>query len=519
MCVAAFAAASVSAAPPMLVATSPHFKIYAAESEADLRARATGLERYDAVLHHLTETKDADDVVPLTIYVVPYQEDVGHGSSILGYYSPTAAGPFAVAPRKLDGIYMDPIPRIVLFHEYAHHFMLQNFPTLYSPWFVEGFAEFYSTTEVSGNTATVGKPEPLRINDLMRYWTSPLASLIAPGDNALTEGQTYQLYARAWLLVHYLTLSKSRGGQIEAYLRARSGGQTEEQSFQTAFHISIAGMDGELKTYFASHQLPFVAFDVPTSGEVDVRAATAGEIAVTKLIPRLRGLQGQQEALTGPKSSIADRLFFRHASESLAADARSAGRKCPDDGAMQELVAESELLAGELDPAAASATEALRLAPSDSRANLVLAAVAIAKGPSGDQQALSAARKDIVTANRASPNDPMPLIAYYQSFADHGAAAPAIAIKGLERAQQLAPQDQDLRIMLAKEEIALKRYSMAADLLRPVALSPHAGAHRDAAQALLKSLPVAQEQAPPPVTGDGAQQPPSAAKAASGPSN
>ena len=272
----ALAAVAARASPPMLIATSPHFTIYAAESEAELRARASDLERYSAILHRLTQTKDTGDVVPLTIYVMADQESVNGGAWVLGYYAPIAAGPYAVVPRKLSGMRIATGPQIVLFHEYAHHFMLQNFPKLYSPWFVEGFAEFYSTTEFAGSTAMVGKPEPLRTHTLIAGSEVPLARLLLPGKIPLDFAQRDQLYARAWLLVHYLTLSKARGGQIEVYLKARSSGQTEEQAFEAAFHTSIPDMDKELKAYFAPRQLSYITLEIPGSEAVAIRPATSG---------------------------------------------------------------------------------------------------------------------------------------------------------------------------------------------------------------------------------------------------
>jgi hypothetical protein len=488
-------------AAPMLVASSSHFRIFSNQSDAQLRSFAGQLERYDALLHHITGIQDDTSVPPLTIYVVTDPSDVGMGSNILGYYASFAAGPFAVVPRKVYGISTAGVPQIVLFHEYAHHFMLQNFPALYSPWFVEGFAEFYSTTQITDTGANIGQPEPLRINDLMLNWTTSLPYLLAPGDKALTVAQTSELYARAWLLVHYLTLSSRRGGQISAYLKARSGGMGEEAAFQAAFHVSIQDMDKELRTYFAPHQLPYAAVDAPASGVVSVRPASAGEVALTKLVPRLRWLQNDEDWLATSKPGIADKISVEHHADQLAADARVAGRKQPDDMALQTIVAECELAAGQMDAARETASAILKVQPGDARAHLALGMAIIAGAKPGDMSAVLDGRKEIVAANRAAPDDPMPLIAYYRSFADHGLQPTALAVQGLERAQQLAPQDEQVRLMLAREEIALKRYRAAATLLRPVAFAPHPGPRRDEAQKLLASLPDEHEQAPPAVAG------------------
>lgn len=359
-----------SAAPPMLIATSPHFTIYAAQKEADLRRFAENLESYDAVLRRLTGGRADDaDVVPLTIYMRADQTAVDAGWGTLGYYLPSAAGTLAVVPAKVRGIQLNSVPQIVLFHEYAHHFMLQNFPALYSPWFVEGAAEFYSTVEFAGDKALVGKPEPLRVGTLMGNQRTTLKYLLSPSKKGLTAQQTDELYARSWLLVHYLTLSAARSGQIDKYLSARGRGASEEQAFQTAFGTSIQAMDAELRRYFAPRSLSYATVDLPRAGAVSIRAASDGDVALARLVPELRNLQARKDALTAYKSSISARQAVELYSARLAADARSAARKMPGDAGVQEILAESLLLAGKPEEARAAADAAVKLKPGSARAS------------------------------------------------------------------------------------------------------------------------------------------------------
>ena len=55
------------------------------------------------------------------------------GETVAGFYAARDEDIFAVALR--GGMGDD-----VLLHEYAHHFMMQNFASTYPAWFVEGFA-------------------------------------------------------------------------------------------------------------------------------------------------------------------------------------------------------------------------------------------------------------------------------------------------------------------------------------------------------------------------------------------
>lgn len=491
----ALVSSAASAAPEMRVAKTPHFTIYAGMTQADIRRFAQQLEDYDAVLRKLTGIAPDTPPVPLTLYVRPDARDDDFGYGVLGLYRPVAAGPLALVPLRVYGFatdgtsLMDGVARIVLFHEYAHHFVLQHFPALYSPWFVEGIAEFYSTVELTETQAILGKPEPLRIGTLARQ-IADLRLLLVPSDKGLNGSQTSELYARAWLLVHYLTLSKQRGGQINTYIRTRNSGASEDKAFQVAFGTTIPAMDNELQAYFKARSLSFAVIDRPrVSPEIEVRDATAGEIALARIVPRLRMMQSAEEGLTAYKTSRVTRNRVEHFAGRLALDARAMGRKLPDDAQVQTIVAEAQLVADREEDARAAATRALQLDPKNARAQLVMARLALGALQPGDTAGVAAARKMIVAANRAAPDDPLPLAAYYQSFADYKLTPTRNAVDGLERAFELAPQDDKLRMLVATEAVAAKNYTRAAELLRPVAFDPHPGPRRDQAQKLLAALP------------------------------
>ena len=75
------------------------------------------------------------------------------------------AGAIAVVPRNTgtDGVFTG---QLVLFHEYAHHFMLQYAPAAYPAWYVEGFAEVVSTAsfERKGANACLGVTQRPRMH-------------------------------------------------------------------------------------------------------------------------------------------------------------------------------------------------------------------------------------------------------------------------------------------------------------------------------------------------------------------
>jgi cytochrome c-type biogenesis protein CcmH/NrfG len=96
-----------------------------------------------------------------------------------------------------------------------------------------------------------------------------------------------------------------------------------------------------------------------------------------------------------------------------------------------------------------------------------------------------AIRSLIVKANRASPNNPYPLWAYYRWHAKSGTPVTPTAIDGLRRALELAPQVVDLRFALAQQEFKDGHDAAARDALLPLLNDPHSAKLRAAAQAML----------------------------------
>jgi hypothetical protein len=109
-------------------AESKHFVIYSDGSEKDLRRYAERLEAVHWLMKAATAVDDNSRIVKVRVYLVPDVQDVKRlygapGSDVAGFYNPGTSGAIAVVPRYTgDGEFTG---QLVLFHEYAHHFMLQ----------------------------------------------------------------------------------------------------------------------------------------------------------------------------------------------------------------------------------------------------------------------------------------------------------------------------------------------------------------------------------------------------------
>ncbi len=148
----------------------------------------------------------------------------------------------------------------LIYHEYYHYVIRCNNPET-PPWMSEGLAEFYSTFEVDpvSGRCNIGRPIDNHILWLRGEKPLPLEQVIPDVEarkvlNGKDRRRIALFYAESWALVHYLMISQEtkRQPQLKDYLAAIRKGLPAEQAFQTAFHMTFADMQQELKTYIAN---------------------------------------------------------------------------------------------------------------------------------------------------------------------------------------------------------------------------------------------------------------------------
>lgn len=457
---------------------SPHFIVYGNASPEKLRKFTERVERFDAVLRKFTALDPARETPNrLTIFVVPgisdVQRQIGKDKgNVAGFYTPVLTGPIAVIPASLNSGDSNRLQAdTVLFHEYVHHFMLQYFPVAYPPWYVEGFAEYWSTTEFKDNgDISFGLPARFRFYNLVVGPPFPLKRMFAPDMGRLNDEETGRFYAWSWLLTHYLNLSPDRKGQLDTYLKAFAEGKSPADAAQQAFG-SLDTLQSDLVRYRDRRSMGYMtvkALELPTA-KTTVTPLDATQSALMPLYIRFsRGSPNPAE--------VAE----------FVADARQMAARYPGDPRALELLAEGELDAKQFDAANAANDALLAARPADARALLRRARIAAGRlGDKGDPADWKAVRALIVKANRAAPDDPFILAEYYRSFGREGVAPPPLATDGLVRALELAPQVRGLRFMLATRLMQLKRVPEARIVLAPMLNEPHNPAARTAARAIL----------------------------------
>lgn len=248
-------------------ASSKHFIIYSDEKPDKLKAFADKLERFDAAVRYLRKMQDPPltDSGKVTIFLLPDDDAIMKltGSYyIRGLYTTRASGSYAFVPRNsgrglefIGGGATGPKEKNLLtttaifFHEYAHHLQLQDWTGVMPMWVTEGFAEFFATTDIdpAGN-ATMGKFPGYRSWEVFLGDSLSAEELVSADYKKLTFYEGAAIYGRSWLLMHYLTVSGQRKGQLSKYLDGIEKGMSAGDSARAAFG-DLKALDRELKDY------------------------------------------------------------------------------------------------------------------------------------------------------------------------------------------------------------------------------------------------------------------------------
>jgi hypothetical protein len=482
---AVLALTAASARAEWLQATSRHFVVYSDTNAAALRKQATDLERFDAALRYFAaaagffylETDHDAEHNRVTIYVLPHtgavEKMVGRGD-VAGFYIPRVSGSVAFTPRQGDGDGPGALkPRIVLFHEYTHHFLYGGATRMaYPRWFAEGFAEFASTAMERDGGLWLGAAANHRGWGLLTGKGLTVPQLLAPPAR-MTPTQMDALYGRGWLFTHFLLLNDARRKQLYTYLEAFNAGKPSVEAATEAFG-DLRVLETALDRYLNQRNIPALPIGADKLGApvIDIRPLTPGERALIAL--RMASTRGVNDR-TAP---------------ALYARAKAAAAPFKGDAVAQGWLAEMAFDADDLDGAEVAADAALAVDPEQSQALLYKARVLLAradKEKTTDPKRWTAARRWIVKANRANTNDAAALALYYQSFGMAGATPTKAAVAGLFRANDLAPQDRFVAFAAARHHVLDGNLPQAKRLLRALASDPHAGADNPA-QRLLAAL-------------------------------
>lgn len=467
------------------VAETDHFTVYSEGKAKETEAFTQRLERFAMAMRTMQNMPAKPDATNhrLTIYRWGDISDIARlygdiGSPVAGFFIPRASGSVAFVPARKSFDGSSPGTRdtdegqldseTILFHEYVHHFMMQYFPTAYPAWYIEGFAEVYSTAEfLDKGVFRIGNPANHRGMQLFHDGHFPVKKLFEAKQKPEDARHHYSI---GWLLTHYLTFTPARAGQLKKYLAAVSRGSASDEAARQTFG-DLDMLDREVQRYMTSR---LIGYEVKPAGyvapQVKLRALTAAEAAI--IASKMRS----------------DRGVDKKSAPRVAAQARGKASSYPSNPFVQTALAEAEFDADNLDAAKAAAERALVADPTSVDALNYLGLIEM-KRAKKEPWRYAMARTWFVKANKLQPNNPEPLINNYLTFAKAGGQKiPEMAIIGLERAFDLAPFDRDVRFLLARQLLGEGRGKGARSILFPVAFSAHDGKTKEAAEKIIASI-------------------------------
>jgi hypothetical protein len=458
-------------------AEGANFVVYSQAGEQRLREQVALLEDYNGFVKLLTGIKDPPPPNKLNVFIVrghaPLKAALpGIPDMVAGFYTASGNGIAAFIDDTAQG---NDRGNEILFHEIAHHLMLQYRPTAYPPWYVEGFAEYMMTAQFEKARVDVGQPSPGRAYTLASMKWLPIdAVLFGAVPRERDAGALY--YAEAWLLVHYLMRDPARKEKLIEYLRATGTGEEPRAAFKRVFAMEPKQLQDELDRYahrsMTYSQFTRRAVPEPASVTISVLPPSADDLLLAKATMEI-GLKEE-----------ADRA-------ALVARVRQAAAKYPDDAFARRVLAEAEALYG--DGAAADRLLDALLASSPNDGELLylkgMRLLVAARANESDDVLRSKQKKDasawFARAHKAAPEHFQSLARYVESLSGTSAYNSDNSLNVLLLAHELAPQVTDLTMNAAVMLIRRGRYDEALGLLAPLASDAHNQGLAAAARALM----------------------------------
>src|SRR5947207_6482035 len=220
---------------------SPHFSVVTDAGERRGREVAIRFEQMRAVFGALMVKANVNLPVPLQIVAFRDSKELKqvvplwHGKPIKvsGLFQGGQDRSFIMLDMSVDN------PWTVVFHEYAHQLMSGNVSAEVDPWFEEGFAEYFSSIEVDGKQARVGKIPSDTYGILRQNGFIKISDLFRVQHNSPTYNESGDhrtvFYAESAIFVHYL-YDKGLLQKLSLYFSLRSEkGIAVEDAMQHAF--------------------------------------------------------------------------------------------------------------------------------------------------------------------------------------------------------------------------------------------------------------------------------------------
>jgi Flp pilus assembly protein TadD len=465
--------------PEWVEVQSPNFSVITDAGEKRGREAAMRFEQMRAVFGTLITQAKVSLPVPLQIVAFRNTKELRQVAPLFHGKPTQVAGLFqAGGDRSFIMLDMsDENPWTVVFHEYAHQLMNANLKDPYDPWFEEGFAEYFSSIEVDGKQAQVGRVPHEDYLILQQVGMMKVADLFKVQHYSETYNDNGNnrtiFYAEAGMLLHYI-YDHQLLPRVAVYFEARDNKHASvEDAMQQAFALSPAQFDKTLRDYVQSGRYRYYAIPAPakiSEKTYTARALSKADANAVIADIHLHSLDHHEQAVT-------------EFQEVLKAD--------PNNAAACRGLGYFYLEKQDYSQAAEYFQRASQFDSKDPRVHYYNALLMARQSGFSSTADLPSLTREIETSISLDPNfaDSYALLAFAQTTSGD----PAKAVETMAKAITLDPRNENYRFNLAKIYLANHQMDKARAVLEALRTASNPGIAASAETALSSMQQVEQE--------------------------
>jgi len=250
-------------------AESRHFVVYSDARQEDVSALLDNLEKLAHLLRlYALPPRQAEQQEPkLTLYHHSRVSDLREvadsvPADAVGLYSSCASGVqgFGVHLERIPSLGDEQLEKSPLnetlshvFEAYARHFLYRHTDIRTPEWFIEGFAQYFSSVRFSEQQMVVGRaPAPLarylNFLDNGRKYSLDYADVL---EHKLANAHNYggdagvrlEFAAKSWLLTHYMLSSEDKHKRLSRYLALVGRGLSPTAALERSFELKADDLD------------------------------------------------------------------------------------------------------------------------------------------------------------------------------------------------------------------------------------------------------------------------------------
>jgi Flp pilus assembly protein TadD len=448
----ASAVSALAVEPPWVEIQSPHFSVATDAGEKRGREVAMRFEQMRAVFSALLVKANVNIPIPLQIVAFRNTKELrqvsplwnGKPIELAGLFQGGEDRSFIMLDMSVDN------PWTVVFHEYAHQLMNGTLTAQVDPWFEEGFAEYFSTIEVDGKEARVGKIPSDTYQELRQEGLIKTSDLFKVRHDSSTYNESGShrtvFYAESSLVMHYL-YDNGLVPKLSRYFELKIDKNSPvEDAIQQAFGMSAAQFDKSLRDYFFSGRYKYYAMPSPPN--------------IVSQDYRMKPL-----SLTDSKSVLADIHLHSQDYHGKAIDEyQDILQADPNNSAACRGLGYAYLQKQDFEQAGEYFKKASQADSKDPRVHYYSALLMSRQASVSGKSNLPEMTKELQAAIALDPNfaDPYMLLAFAQMNAGDNEAG----LASIQKAVTLSPRNETYRLNLAQMYLGTRKVDQAIAVLK-----------------------------------------------------